>query len=206
MTAVPVAVLVSGSGTNLQALLDASGAGRMPAAHIQLVISDRPGAYALKRAEVYGVQTLCVDMRSLGREAAEQRMLDALEKHGIRLVVLAGFLSILSPGFIAHYRGRMLNVHPSLLPAFGGMGMYGLRVHQAALKRGVKLTGATVHLVNEEPDGGPILMQQAVAVEEGDTPETLQQRVMRQAEWVLLPQAVQQLSEQLMKEAKHANG
>ena len=197
LSPVPIAVLVSGGGTNLQALIDAERAGRLKSGRIALVVSDRPGAYALTRAENAGIETL-----TLVRGAAgwEDKLLAALRGRGIRLVVLAGFLSILGAPIIAAYPGRILNVHPSLIPAFCGKGYYGLRVHQAALRRGVRLTGATVHLVNEEPDGGPILMQKAVPVLEGDTPETLQQRVMREAEWLLLPLAAEQVAHRLLEE------
>lgn len=203
MSAARVAVLVSGSGTNLRALLDAQQAGQLPQADIRLVISDRPGAQALERARARGIQALCVDAGKVGREEAERLLLQTLRGEAIDLVVLAGFLMILSPAFVAAYAGRIVNVHPSLLPAFGGKGMYGLRVHQAVLQRGVKVTGATVHLVNAEPDGGPILLQKAVRVRADDTPEILQQRVMAQAEWVLLPRAVAQLCRRIVKERQN---
>ena len=186
-----VAVLVSGGGTYLQALLDARAAGRLQHAELALVISDRADAYALARAEQASLPALCFDRAALGWPAAEEAILGALREHRIGLVVLAGFLSILSPGFVRAYENRVVNVHPSLLPAFCGKGFYGLKVHQAALERGVKLTGASVHLVSELPDAGPILGQKAVRVRRGDTPQTLQRRVMEQAEWVLLPKVVE---------------
>ncbi len=188
---VSVAVLVSGSGSNLQALLDAQSAGELPSARISLVISDRAGVHALDRAKSAGVPPLVFDRRTLGLERMEREMSEALDERGIELLVLAGFLTILSPGFVKRFEGRMINVHPSLIPSFCGEGFYGLRVHEAALRRGVKLTGATVHLVNEDPDGGPILAQKAVRVLKGDTPRTLQRRVMEQAEWRLLPRTVE---------------
>lgn len=191
-----IAVLVSGGGTNLQALLDAQAAGALHSGQITLVVSSKPGAYALTRAQACGVETAVLEKRETP-EAYGAELLALLQAHGIALVVLAGFLKILSPNVIAAYRGRILNVHPSLIPAFCGEGFYGLRVHRAALERGVKVTGATVHLVDEIPDGGPILAQKAVEVLEEDTPETLQQRVMEQAEWLLLPQETEKLAARL---------
>ena len=191
-----IAVLVSGGGTNLQALLDAQAAGALHSGQITLVVSSKPGAYALTRAQACDVETAVLEKRETP-EAYGEELLALLQAHGIALVVLAGFLKILSPNVIAAYRGRILNVHPSLIPAFCGEGFYGLRVHRAALERGVKVTGATVHLVDEIPDGGPILAQKAVEVREGDTPETLQQRVMEQAEWLLLPQETEKLAARL---------
>lgn len=195
---VQVAVLVSGGGTNLQALLDAERDGRLAPGRIALVVSDREGSYALTRAREAGVEAFCLPQKGLDREAWEAQLLEVVRARGIRLVVLAGFLSILGPRFIAAFPDRIVNVHPSLLPAFGGTGCYGLKVHEMALRRGVKLTGATVHLVNEEPDGGPILLQQAVSVQPGDTPGSLQRRVMEEAEWVLLPRAVKALSQEIL--------
>lgn len=197
-----IAVLVSGAGSNLQALLDAQMAGVLHSGRVALVVSDNPEAYALQRAKAAGVQTLAFDRKTLGTAQVEKSILMELHNGRINLIVLAGFLMILSSDFVMRYTGRIINVHPSLLPAFGGKGYYGLKVHQAALERGVKLSGATVHLVNEEPDGGPILMQKAVRVLKNDTPETLQQRIMRQAEWQILPRAAQMLCKQLLKEAK----
>ena len=188
------AVLVSGGGTNLQAILDARG-GVIQSAEIALVVSNNPVAYALERARLAGVPALTLSAKALGgREAFEKALQEALEEHEIQLIVLAGFLTILSPDFTRRWDHRILNVHPSLIPAFCGRDYYGLRVHEAALARGVKLTGATVHYVNEIPDGGEILLQKAVAVQPGDTPEKLQRRVMEQAEWILLPQAIEQVA------------
>ncbi len=189
-----VAVLVSGGGTNLQALLDAP----LPHADICLVAARKPGLYALERAQKYDVETLVIEGKKAQFEAA---LSQALESRRIDLIVLAGFLTILSADFVRRYPGRIVNIHPALLPSFGGQGMYGLAVHEAALARGVKVTGATVHLVNAEADGGPILAQRAVDVLPGDTPETLQRRVMEQAEWLLLPQEVEKLSEKIIKES-----
>ena len=185
-------MLVSGGGTNLQALLDAAARGALPSATLSLVVSNKPEAYALTRARQAGVEAVALP-RQPGEtpEAYGGRLLAVLKAHGAQLVVLAGFLPILAPNVIAAYRDRILNIHPSLIPSFCGEGFYGLRVHAAALARGVRLTGATVHLVNEVPDGGRILAQRAVAVEPGDTPETLQRRVMEQAEWTLLPETVE---------------
>lgn len=187
-----VAVLVSGGGTNLQALLDAD----LPHADIALVLSNRADAYAIERAKRAGVPAFTIAEK---RAAFEEKALALLAEYGIDVVVLAGFLAILSDGFIRRYPDRILNVHPALIPAFSGKGYYGLKVHEAALHRGVKITGATVHLVNEIPDGGQILLQKAVPVEAGDTPETLQRRVMEQAEWVLLPEAVRQITEAIAR-------
>ena len=193
-----IAVLVSGGGTNLQALLDAEAAGRIPHGEIVLVVSNKPGAYALERAKKAGVPAAVVSKQECGSQAAfEQRLQGILERDGVDLISLAGFMSILSQTFTAKWPNRILNVHPSLIPAFCGAGYYGLRVHEAALARGVKVTGATVHMVNEIPDGGPIVLQKAVEVLPGDTPETLQRRVMEQAEWILLPQAAELVAQQL---------
>lgn len=199
-TAVNIAVLVSGGGTNLQALLDAQQNGTLHSGRITLVISNKKDAYALTRAEKAGIPTLTLTRRACGGQAGfEQALCAALEEHHIDLILLAGFLSILSPDFTRRYDRRILNIHPSLIPAFCGQGYYGLRVHEAALERGVKLTGATVHFVNEIPDGGAILLQKAVPVLPGDTPEVLQRRVMEQAEWILFPQAAEQVSAELLK-------
>ena len=187
-----IGVLVSGGGTNLQALLDAQAAGSLSSGRIALVLSSREGAYALERAGRAGVETAVVPRKAYPDAGEFDRaILRELRGHRIDFVVLAGFLSILGPGVIGEYRDRIINVHPSLIPSFCGAGFYGLRVHQAALDNGVKVTGATVHLVNEVPDGGKILLQKAVEVREGDTPEILQKRVMEEAEWVLLPRAAQ---------------
>lgn len=193
-----IAVLVSGGGTNLQALLDAEKAGTLHSGEIVLVISSRPGAYALERARQAGVPALEISRKACGsQEAFEERLTAALEESGVELIILAGFLSILSENFTRKYDHRILNVHPSLIPSFCGEGFYGLKVHEAALAKGVKVTGATVHYVNEIPDGGEIIAQKAVEVLPGDTPETLQRRVMEQAEWILLPQAAETVSEKL---------
>ena len=197
-----VAVLCSGGGTNLQAILDAQTAGKIASGEVALVVSDNAGAYALERAKGAGVATAVFDRREVrDRTQREQVILGALRQHKIGLVVLAGFMTILSEAFTREYEGRMINIHPSLIPSFCGPGFYGLKVHEAALARGVKVTGATVHYVNEVCDGGPIILQKAVAVEEGDTPETLQKRVMRQAEWQILPQAVELVCKALLKKA-----
>ncbi|MDI9371273.1 MAG: phosphoribosylglycinamide formyltransferase [Synergistaceae bacterium] len=195
---VRVAVLASGSGTNLQALLDAQGVGEMPSARVALVLSDRAGAKALERAERAGVEALAFDRVSLGRPRMEAGMLASLKERGIELLVMAGFLTILSPGFVKSFENRIINVHPSLIPSFCGEGFHGLRVHESVLRRGVKITGATVHLVDEIPDGGPILAQEAVPVLDGDTPETLQRRVMEQVEWRLLPRTVERYCRHLI--------
>ena len=186
-----IAVLVSGGGTNLQALIDAQGS-VIKSGKIELVISNSSKAYALERAAKAGIDTAVVLKKQLGSQAAfEGRIVELLEQYRIDVIVLAGFMSILSKDFTSRYPNRILNIHPSLIPSFCGEGFYGLRVHQAALDYGVKVTGATVHFVNEIPDGGTIIAQKAVAVLPGDTPEILQKRVMEQAEWVLLPQAVE---------------
>ena len=187
-----IAVLVSGGGTNLQALLDAQDRGEIPCGEIVLVVSDKEDAYALERAKKHGVETAVLSRRKKADRAAfEDRLSETLAAHGIEMIILAGFMVILSEKFVKQYPRRMLNVHPSLIPSFCGAGYYGLRVHEAALERGVKVTGATVHYVNEIPDGGEIIAQKAVYIEPGDTPETLQRRVMEQAEWILLPQAAE---------------
>ncbi|HJB52948.1 phosphoribosylglycinamide formyltransferase [uncultured Oscillibacter sp.] len=195
-----IAVLVSGGGTNLEALFNAQAAGDLPHGEIVLVLSSNPGAFALERAKRRGVPAFAVSRKQLGQEPFEAALMEALTQYRVDLVVLAGFLSILSENFVRRWPDRIVNVHPSLIPAFCGKGYYGLKVHEAALRRGVKVTGATVHLVNEIPDGGRILLQKAVEVQPGDTPETLQRRVMEQAEWVLLPQAVEQLAAHIAAE------
>ena len=195
-----IAVLVSGGGTNLQALLDAQGAGKLLHGQIVLVVSDVPGAYALQRAEKAGVPALTLPRRRLGDEECERQLSGLLARRGVDMLVLAGFLGILSGGFTARWPRRILNIHPSLIPSFCGRGMYGLKVHQAALDYGVKVTGATVHYVNEIPDGGEILLQKAVEVLPGDTPETLQRRVMEQAEWLLLPRAAELVARRINEE------
>ena len=198
---VKIGVLVSGGGTNLQALLDAQKRGEIPDGEISLVIASRKKAYALERAREAGVPALALPRRDYEKTADyDAALLTALQEAGVELVVLAGFLCVLGEKMLKGYAGRIVNVHPSLIPAFCGDGFYGLHVHEAALERGVKVTGATVHLVNEVTDGGPILLQKAVEVLEGDTPESLQKRVMEQAEWVLLPQAVSMLCQKIEKE------
>lgn len=188
-----IAVLVSGGGTNLQALIDAQESGSLSCGKLALVISSKPSVMALERARFAGIPSLVIEG---GDEAA---LCQALQAHETDVIVLAGYLRILSADFIRRYEGRIINVHPSLIPAFCGKGYYGLRVHEAALARGVKVTGATVHIVNEIPDGGRILMQKAVDVLDGDTPQTLQKRVMEQAEWVLLPKATEQLCREYLE-------
>ncbi len=198
MSKTKIAVFVSGGGTNLQALLDAQRDGVLKDGEIVLVLSSNPNAYALERAKNAGVATTVVSRKECGsQQAFEEGILAALNENGIELIVLAGFMSILSENFTARFDKRIINVHPSLIPSFCGKGFYGLRVHEAALEKGVKVTGATVHFVNEIPDGGEIILQKAVYIEEDDTPETLQKRVMEQAEWILLPQAVQLVSKKL---------
>ena len=195
-----IAVLVSGGGTNLQAILDAEARGENPHGKVTLVVASKPGVYALERAADAGVESTVVRRKDYAdSEAFDAALVRVLQEHNIDVVVLAGFLSVLGPSVIEAYRDRILNVHPSLIPSLCGPGFYGLRVHEAALARGVKVTGATVHLVNEECDGGPILLQKAVDILPGDTPETLQKRVMVQAEWQLLPKALAMVCEQLDK-------
>ena len=195
-----IAVLVSGGGTNLQALIDAQNSGIITNGKIALVISNNSKAYALERAAKAGIAAEIVLKKECGsQDAFEQRIKDLLTKHDIDLIVLAGFMSILSEKFTADYPERILNVHPSLIPSFCGVGYYGLRVPEEALAYGVKVTGATVHFVNEIPDGGKIVMQKAVEIEDGDTPEILQKRVMEQAEWKILPAAVELVSKSLAK-------
>lgn len=192
-----IAVLVSGGGTNLEALLRAQEAGGIPHGEIVVVLSSAPGAYALERAKNHGIPGFAVPRKGCSQEEFEAGLTEKLRSHRVDMIVLAGFLSILSGDFVRRWPDRILNVHPSLIPAFCGKGMYGLRVHEEALRRGVKVTGATVHLVNEIPDGGRILLQKAVDVLPGDTPELLQRRVMEQAEWVLLPQAAELTAQRL---------
>lgn len=194
-----IAVLVSGGGTNLQALIDAQNSGIIVSGRIELVISNNPNAFALERAAKAGIPGVVISKKVLGsQDAFEEAIVTALEENSIDLIVLAGFMSILSEKFTSRYPKRILNVHPSLIPSFCGAGFYGLRVHEEALKYGVKVTGATVHFVNEIPDGGEIIFQKAVYIEEGDTPEVLQKRVMEQAEWKILPAAVEKVSKQLV--------
>lgn len=195
---VKVAVLVSGGGTNLQALIDAQQAGIIKSGKLSLVISNKEGAYALTRAQNAGIKTVVIDKKALGgQEAFEDQLLRTLAAEEIDLIVLAGFMVILTRRVTDAYAERILNVHPSLIPSFCGEGFYGLRVHEAALAYGVKVTGATVHFVNEIPDGGRIILQKAVAIEEGDTPEILQRRVMEQAEWQILPRATELVAKEI---------
>ena len=193
-----VAVLVSGGGTNLQAIIDAEKSGIITSGRVTLVISNKPGVYALERAKNAGIESLVITKKQTGsQQAFEQAISEAIDGRGIDLIVLAGFLSILSGDLTKKYDHRILNVHPSLIPSFCGEGFYGLKVHEAALAKGVKVTGATVHFVNEIPDGGEIIFQKAVEIEEGDTPEILQRRVMEQAEWKILPAAVEKVSKEI---------
>lgn len=191
---IKIAVLVSGGGTNLQALIDAQKAGKITDGVLSLVISNKSDAYALTRAKAAGIPTAVVKKKECGtRETFEAKIREILDENGIGLIVLAGFMCILSESFTGAYPKRILNVHPSLIPSFCGEGFYGLHVHEAALAYGVKVTGATVHFVNEIPDGGEIILQKAVEIQDGDTPEILQKRVMEEAEWILLPAAVQKV-------------
>ncbi len=195
-----IAVLVSGGGTNLQAILDASARGEIPDGEITLVVSDRLGTYAMERAAKAGIMGLEINKKGCGgQKAFEGKLVEALEKNRTDLIVLAGFLSILTEDFTTLYARRIINVHPSLIPSFCGAGFYGLKVHEAALARGVKVTGATVHFVNEIPDGGEIIAQKAVEIQPGDTPEILQRRVMEQAEWKLLPKACEVVARELLR-------
>lgn len=195
-----IAVLVSGGGTNLQALIDAQNSGIIKSGRIELVISSNPDAFALKRADAAGIPSFVSSKKELGSQKAfEKSIKDKLEECGIDLIVLAGFMSILSKDFTSSYPERIINVHPSLIPSFCGEGFYGLRVHKAALDYGVKVTGATVHFVNEIPDGGRIIMQKAVEIRDGDTPETLQKRVMENAEWIILPLSVEKVSKEIIE-------
>ena len=195
-----IAVLVSGGGTNLQALIDAQKSGALNSGEIVLVLSNKENAYALERAKKAGIETVVV--KKTDAATFENNIASELEKRSIDLIVLAGFMVILSKSFTDRYPERILNVHPSLIPSFCGGGFYGLKVHEAALAKGVKVTGATVHFVNEVPDGGRIVLQKAVEVMEGDTPETLQRRVMEQAEWKILPAACQLVCKKITEEAK----
>lgn len=198
-----VAVLVSGGGTNLQAIIDAANSGIINSGEIVLVVSNNEKAYALERAANAGIKSCVITKKGCGSaDAFEEKLIETLENEKIDLIVLAGFMSILSERFTSHFEKRIINVHPSLIPSFCGEGFYGLRVHEAALAKGVKVTGATVHFVNEIPDGGEIIAQKAVYIEEGDTPEVLQKRVMEQAEWIILPEAVEKVSKRIITERK----
>ena len=203
MAKTKIAVLVSGGGTNLQALIDAQAAGRIPSGELALVLSNRKAAYALERAKNAGIATAVLSKyMQPDPDKYDQQLYDILKAHEIDMIALAGFLGILGERVLAAYENRIVNIHPALIPSFCGMGYYGLKVHEEALKRGVKVTGATAHLVNGEVDGGPILLQKAVEVLPGDTPEVLQKRVMEQAEWELLPRAVAMISDQIVSGRK----
>jgi len=199
MLKIKIAVLVSGGGTNLQALIDAQNAGIIKSGQIDLVISNNADAYALTRAQNAGIDTAVVSKKEFGgsQQLFEETLIEVLMSKGIELIILAGFMCILSESFTSKYPKRIINVHPSLIPSFCGKGFYGLHVHEAALEYGVKVTGATVHFVNEIPDGGEIILQKAVEIKEGDTPEILQKRVMEEAEWKILPQAAELVSAKL---------
>ena len=194
-----IAVLVSGGGTNLQALIDAQHTGIIKSGEISLVLSNKADAYALERAKKAGIECAVVEKKSC-RDGAdfEEKIISLLEEKGIEIIVLAGFMCILSERFTSHFRDRIINVHPSLIPSFCGKGFYGLHVHEAALAYGVKVSGATVHFVNEIPDGGRIIMQKAVEVREGDTPEVLQKRIMEEAEWKILPLSCELVCREIM--------
>ncbi|MDD6679324.1 MAG: phosphoribosylglycinamide formyltransferase [Firmicutes bacterium] len=195
-----IAVLVSGGGTNLQALIDAQGS-VIASGKITLVVSNQPGAYALERAKKAGIAAAVVTKKEWGgQKGFEEKLKQVLKENGIEMIVLAGFMAILSKDFTDEYPQRIINIHPSLIPSFCGEGFYGLHVHEAALSYGVKVTGATVHYVNEIPDGGKIILQKAVEIQEGDTPEVLQRRVMEQAEWILLPQATELVCRRIQEE------
>ena len=201
MEKIRVAVLCSGGGTNFQAIVNAQEAGLIPHGEIVLVVTDHKEAYVLERAKKYGIETAIFDRKEIpDRMEREEKILACLKAHGIEFIVFAGFMTILSEKFVRAYESKIINVHPALLPSFGGKGMYGLHVHEAVLAKGVKVTGATVHYVTEECDGGPIIAQRAVEVREGDTPEILQKRVMREAEWVILPEAVEIVCKKLKGE------
>lgn len=190
-----VGVMVSGGGTNLQAILDAVDAGKITDAEVTVVISNNPGAYALERAKKHGIEALCISPKDYeNRDAFNEAFLHKIDEYHLDLIVLAGFLVKIPAAMIKKYEGKIINIHPSLIPSFCGVGFYGLKVHEAALERGVKVTGATVHFVDSGMDTGPIILQKAVEVQDGDTPEVLQRRVMEQAEWILLPQAIQMIA------------
>lgn len=199
---VNIAVLVSGGGTNLQALINAQKSGIITSGEIKLVVSSKKNAYALKRAEDAGIKTAVCERKGFSQKEFEESILNALEKEKIEVIVLAGFMSILSAEFVKRYPNRIINVHPSLIPSFCGEGFYGLKVHKAALDYGVKVTGATVHFVNEIPDGGRIIMQRAVEIKENDTPEALQKRVMENAEWIILPAAAEKVCKEIKERKK----
>ncbi len=195
-----ITVLVSGGGTNLQAILDAQKSGKIKSGEVSLVLSNKADAYALERAKNAGVSTAVILKKDYpGAKEFEKAIIETIDNNNTDLIVLAGFMVILSEEFTRHFEGRIINVHPSLIPSFCGEGFYGLRVHEAALAKGVKVTGATVHFVNEIPDGGKIIMQKAVEVLDGDSPEVLQKRVMEQAEWQILPAAVEKVCSEIIK-------
>ena len=198
-----IAVLVSGGGTNLQAILDAQRSGVITSGRVEIVISNKQDAFALQRAEKAGVKTCVIFKKELGSQSAfENKLIETIQNENIDLIVLAGFMVILSKAFTDAFPNRIINVHPSLIPSFCGEGYYGLKVHEEALKYGVKVTGATVHFVNEIPDGGAIIDQKAVRVLKNDTPETLQKRVMKNAEWIILPRAIQSVSKKICAEGE----
>ena len=195
-----IAVLVSGGGTDLQALIDAEKSGVLKSGSIELVVSNKKDAFALQRAAEAGIEAFALTKKSCGgQEGFEKRLIEEIDGRNIDLIIMAGFLSILSEDFTRHYDHRIINIHPALIPSFCGKGFYGLLVHEAALAKGVKVTGATVHYVNEIPDGGEIIMQKAVEVKEGDTPETLQRRVMEEAEWIILPAAAEKVCAEIIR-------
>ena len=203
LSPVKIAVMVSGGGTNLQALIDAEKSGIIKSGKISLVLSNKADAYALERAKKANIPTATVLRRDFeNSEGFEEKLISVLDEAGIEIIVLAGFMSILSERFTSHYSDRIINVHPSLIPSFCGKGFYGLRVHEAALAYGVKVSGATVHFVNEIPDGGRIIMQKAVAVEDGDTPEILQKRIMEEAEWKILPLSCEKVCAEILNSGK----
>ena len=202
---VRVAVLVSGGGTNLQALIDAQNSNKIRSGEIVLVLSNNANAYALTRARENGIKTEVVIKKERDGKAFENEIIRILKNNKIDFIVLAGFMSILSKKFTSHYKNRIINVHPSLIPSFCGKGYYGLKVHEAALSYGVKVTGATVHFVNEVPDGGEIILQKPVPVKNGDTPEILQRRVMERAEWIILPRALEKVCKDMLKKQKKEN-
>ncbi len=201
---IKIAVLVSGGGTNLQALIDSQKEKCLRSGEIVLVVSNNPGAYAITRAAEAGIKAVTVCKKDVG-ERFEEELIRVLEKHEIELIVLAGFMSILSAAFTTHFADRIINIHPSLIPSFCGKGMYGLHVHEAALAYGVKVSGATAHYVNEIPDGGKIILQKSVRVRQDDTPESLQKRIMKQAEWDILPRAAELVSKKLLREKRSQN-
>jgi phosphoribosylglycinamide formyltransferase-1 len=203
MSTIRIAVLVSGGGTNLQAIIDAQKAGILTSGKVELVVADKKEAYALTRAENNNIKTeVIVKKECASKQEFEEKIIAVLEENKIDFIILAGFMQILSESFTTKYANRIINVHPSLIPSFCGEGFYGLRVHEAALEYGVKVTGATVHFVNEIPDGGKIIAQKAVEILEGDTPETLQKRVMENAEWIILPKAAEIVSQKMLEDRK----